>query len=331
MVNTQYSWQQGSHWFTVVAGPWLGAAEPSPSRPAAEQSHGAAEPSPSRPAGEQPHGAAEPLPSRPAAEQSHPRGHVLDGRHEANDYPALFPNPSAALVQAMALARACSDAGATAAKMKRACEEWDAALADGSYANKRKLRKLCADHDIRCGRGMQTDAKAAARVARSKLTERLRGLRLVAAASSGKEGKPLEEDDTSGKATAVVTLERYLDRQTGAADIPAAPEAVGSNVATDVATVRRILLPQDWVIDNENTCDVSLPLSQLIDHREAAVKALARLDEYDGVMVGLKEIEAAGKILSFEHLVAKARQRMGYGCRRVGIIRDYQNARDGQW
>ena len=54
-------------------GPRLGAAEPSPSRLAAEQSHGGAVPAPSRPAAE-----------------SQARGDAVDGGHDLNDYPALF-------------------------------------------------------------------------------------------------------------------------------------------------------------------------------------------------------------------------------------------------
>ena len=88
---------------------------------------------------------------------------------------------------------------------------------------------------------MRRDSAIAACVARSTLGQRLRNLRLVAAVSSGKEGKPLEEDDTSGKATAVMKLERYFDRQPAAVAIPTASDAIGSNVATDVATARRIL------------------------------------------------------------------------------------------
>jgi len=201
VVNTHSSWQRGSHWFTVVAGPRLGAAEPSPSRPAAEQSHGGAEPSP----------------SRPAVQQSQARGDALDGAHDPNDYPALFPNPSAALVQAMVLARASPDAGATGA-LKRACEEWNAALADGTYAARKKRRKLCTDHGIPCKRDMEKDAEAAARVARGELAQRLQAL--------------LQQKSL---------LERYFSRKPGAADILAAPEAVGSSVAMDVATAYAIL------------------------------------------------------------------------------------------
>ncbi len=51
----------------------------------------------------------------------------------------------------------------------------------------------------------------------------------------------LRKRTTPGKATAAMTLERYFDQKPGAANIPDAQEDVGSSVATDVATARRIL------------------------------------------------------------------------------------------
>ena len=84
--------------------------------------------------------------ARPVAEQSHARGHA-SADDQQNDYPALFPNPSADLLQAMRLARAAPDAETTAA-LKRACAEWNVALANGTHASKQKRRKLCSDHAI---------------------------------------------------------------------------------------------------------------------------------------------------------------------------------------
>ena len=84
----------------------------------------------------EPQDVAEWLLARPAAEQSHARGHASVDDQQ-NDYPALFPNPSADLLQAMRLARATSDAETTAA-LKRACAEWNAALADGTHASRQK-------------------------------------------------------------------------------------------------------------------------------------------------------------------------------------------------
>ena len=103
----------------------------------------------------------------------------------------------------MALARVCSDAGSAIAKIKRACEEWNAALADGTYTTRSKRRKQCVDLGILCDREMERDSEIAARTVRSTLAQRLHAWRLVAAVSSGKEGKPVEEDDTAGKKTAV--------------------------------------------------------------------------------------------------------------------------------
>ena len=117
----------------------------------------------------------------------------------------------------MVLARASPDAGATGA-LKRACEEWNAALADGTYAARKKRRKLCTDHGIQCNRDMDKDSEAAARVARSELAQRLQAL--------------LPQKSP---------LDRYFARKPGAGDIPAAPEAVGSSVAMDVATAYAIL------------------------------------------------------------------------------------------
>ena len=77
----------------------------------------------------------------------------------------------------MALARASPDAGATGA-LKRACEEWNAALADGTGVTRKARRKLCADHGIECKRAMQKDSEEAARVARSELAQRLQALLL---------------------------------------------------------------------------------------------------------------------------------------------------------
>ena len=73
-------------------------------------------------------------------------------------------------MNAMALARASPDAGAAGA-LKRACEDWNAALADGTYKSRKKRRKLCADHGIPCTRDMEKDLEAAARVARSELAQ----------------------------------------------------------------------------------------------------------------------------------------------------------------
>ena len=97
--------------------------------------------------------------------------------------------------------------------MKRACEERNVALADGTYAASKKRTKLCADHGIQCKRDMWKDSEAAARVARSELAQRLQAL------------QPQKSP-----------LGRYFARKPGAADIPVAPEAVGSSVAIDVAT-----------------------------------------------------------------------------------------------
>ena len=120
-------------------------------------------------------------------------------------------------MKAMVLARATPDAGATGA-LKRACEEWNAALADGTYAKHRQRKKLCTDHGIQCKRDMWKDSEAAARVARSELAQRLQALLPQKA-----------------------PLDRYFARKPGAANIPAAPEAVGSSVAMDVATAYAIL------------------------------------------------------------------------------------------
>ena len=100
----------------------------------------------------------------------------------------------------------------------RACEDWNAALADGTYAARQKKRKLCTDHGIECKRDMQKDSEAAARVARGELAQRLQAL--------------LQPKSS---------LDRYFARKPGAADSPAAPEAVGSSVAMDVATAYGIL------------------------------------------------------------------------------------------
>ena len=96
--------------------------------------------------------------------------------------------------------------------MKRACEEWNAALADGTYAAQKKRRKLCTDHGIPCKRDMEKDSEAAARVVRGELAQRLQAL--------------LPQQSP---------LDRYFAKKPGAADIPAAPEAIGSSVASHPA------------------------------------------------------------------------------------------------
>ena len=76
----------------------------------------------------------------------------------------------------MLTARAAPDAG-TAAAVKRACEEWNAALADGSCATRATMRKLCSDHVIHCTRKMRKDVTGeAVRVVRDVLAKRLRTL-----------------------------------------------------------------------------------------------------------------------------------------------------------
>ena len=75
----------------------------------------------------------------------------------------------------MRLARATSDAETTAA-LKRACAEWNAALADGTHASRQKRRKLCSDHEILCNRDADKNAETAARLVRSVLAQRLQAL-----------------------------------------------------------------------------------------------------------------------------------------------------------
>ena len=62
----------------------------------------------------------------------------------------------------MLLARAAPDAGTTAA-LKRACAEWNAALADGPHESRQKRRKLCTDQGIQASRDVDKNAEAAAR------------------------------------------------------------------------------------------------------------------------------------------------------------------------
>ena len=87
IVNTQASMQEGSHWFTVVAGSRLNAAEALASRPAAEQSHARGHPLVD---GHEPNDVAESLLLQPAAEQSLARGLASADGHRRNDYPAFF-------------------------------------------------------------------------------------------------------------------------------------------------------------------------------------------------------------------------------------------------
>ena len=195
-------------------------------------------------------GDAGPSLSRPAAKQSQAHDDALRGDHDPNDYPALFPNPSAALVKAMVLARASPDAGATGA-LKRACEEWNAALADGTYAARTKRKKLCTDHGIQCKRDMWKDSEAAARVARSELAQRLQALLPQKA-----------------------PLDRYFARKPGAANIPAAPEAVGSSVAMDVATAYAILRLKR--AEHDADPDFSMVLYWLGELRNCATQAHCR-------------------------------------------------------
>ena len=117
----------------------------------------------------------------------------------------------------MLLARAAPDAGTTAA-LKRACAEWNAALADGTHAPRQKRRKLCTDHGIQASRDVDKNAEAAARWVRSVLAQRLQTL--------------LQQKST---------LDRYFARKPGAAEIPDDLAALGSSVATDVRTTYRIL------------------------------------------------------------------------------------------
>ena len=77
----------------------------------------------------------------------------------------------------MLLARAAPDAGTTAA-LKRACAEWNAALADGTHASRQKRRKLCTDHGIQASRDVDKNAEAAARLVRSVLAQILQTLLL---------------------------------------------------------------------------------------------------------------------------------------------------------
>ena len=200
VVNTQCSWQQGSHWFTVVAGLRLNAPESLLPQPVAKRLRGAAAYPPSRrtPRSKLGSSAVATVPAcvaeqqsrescaaassaMPAAEQlqseTNPRGYIPDGRHEANAYPALFPTPSAALVQAIKLASESSHVGPAATKIKRACEEWNAALADGTLTTRQKRRKLCQDHNIVCSRDMKAKSEIAAHMARDNLAQRLRSWR----------------------------------------------------------------------------------------------------------------------------------------------------------
>ena len=76
------------------------------------------------------------------------------------------------LVKTLALAKTAPDAGAAGA-LKRACEDCNAALIDGTYVNRKKRAKLCKDHGIQCTQEIWSNPEAGVRAARSELAQRL--------------------------------------------------------------------------------------------------------------------------------------------------------------
>ena len=156
VVNTKFSWQQGSHWFTVVVG--------ARSQLHSDLSAGsvismlATSTRPSAP--------------RPGTEQSRQESPSAGGCTDAFHFPALFPAPSLALQNALSAANKSSTTVA-AVSVTRACQAWNAALADGTYTQPSKRRKLRKDHGLLFTRDMLSDPEAAARSVRSQLRARL--------------------------------------------------------------------------------------------------------------------------------------------------------------
>ena len=146
IVNTQTSTQRGSHWFTVAVGKQL-----EPDAAVASQSARVASP--------------------PRAESGGGDGVVLSATPAA--FQRLFPEAAPVVRDALRLAGA-EAADPQAVSWLRACEAWDAAIADGSYKQQKKRRKLCSEHGFTCPRVLDKDTQGGATLehARRQLEEK---------------------------------------------------------------------------------------------------------------------------------------------------------------
>ena len=80
---------------------------------------------------------------------------------EQTPYRNLFPEAAPAVCEALLLARA-EAASPHVVSWLRACEAWDAAIADGSYRHWKKLRELCSEHGIERTRVISEDKDGSA-------------------------------------------------------------------------------------------------------------------------------------------------------------------------
>ena len=105
---------------------------------------------------------------------------TLANATEHTPYRNLFSEAAPAVREALRLARAeAADPRAVSeeawdAAWLGACEAWDAAIADGSYKQQKKRRKLCSEHGFTCPRVLDKDTQGGATLehARRQLEEK---------------------------------------------------------------------------------------------------------------------------------------------------------------
>ena len=97
--------------------------------------------------------------SPPRAEAGGGDGVVLSATPAA--FQCLFPEAAPVVRDALRLAGA-EAADPQAVSWLRACEAWDAAIADGTYKQRKKRRKLCSEHGLTCPRQLDKDKQGGA-------------------------------------------------------------------------------------------------------------------------------------------------------------------------
>ena len=184
-MNTQSSAHLGSHWFTVVVGV---AQETAPQLLQSIVSSSAAgsmlEPS------------------------QHPQSTGTPADPNINNYPNLFVSPDPDLSDALAWAHGNAMEPRVATWLRK-CGEWDSAVATKEYKDRKKRRKLCKDHGIKCPKDLDTykDLATIMEYIRRQLINEIKEIRTQPLLQSKATGAPRAHSMQQRSVSANITMD----------------------------------------------------------------------------------------------------------------------------